>query len=187
MGEAQVQDKAEAAAEQPAWLDFVEQTIAALRARFGQEAIEESRFRDNVRVIVPATKVYEVLAFLKNERGFDFLVDITAVDYLHYPNARDRFAVIWSLMRTDNGARLFVKTFLNEPDLTVPTVFDLWKAADWLEREVYDMFGIRFAGHPNLKRILLPEEFSAYPLRKDYPLRGRGERHNFRRLTREQS
>ena len=183
MAESNVRDEAKPVVP---WLAAVQDVVETLRTRFG-DAISQSEFRDNVRITVPSDRVYEVLAFLKQECGFDMLVDITAVDYLHYPKARDRFGVIWSLLRTEDGARLFVKTYLNEPDLTVPTVFDLWKAADWLEREVYDMFGIRFAGHPNLRRILLPEEFTAFPLRKDYPLRGRGERHNFRRLTREQS
>ncbi len=166
--------------EQPA---FVRKVID----RFGADRVSMSVFRDNLRLIVPRELSYEVLRFLKEECGFDMLVDITAVDYLYYPKARDRFGVIWSLLNTATNERVFVKAFLNEPDLVVRSVFDLWKAADWLEREVYDMFGIRFAGHPNLRRILLPDEFTAFPLRKDYPLRGRGERHNFRRLTREQS
>ena len=76
------------------------------------------------------------------------------------------------------------RTFLNEPDLRIPSVVSLWEGANWMEREVYDMFGIEFEGHPDLRRILMPEEFTAYPLRKDYPLQGRGERHNFPTITR---
>jgi NADH-quinone oxidoreductase subunit C len=76
---------------------------------------------------------------------------------------------------------------LNEPNLKLPSVYSLWKGADWMEREVYDMYGIRFENHPNLLRILMPQEFAAYPLRKDYPLRGRGERHNFPVITRAES
>jgi NADH-quinone oxidoreductase subunit C len=76
---------------------------------------------------------------------------------------------------------------VNDPDPVLPTVYHLWRAADWLEREVFDMFGIRFEGHPDLRRLLLPDEFEAYPLRKDYPLKGRGERHNFPVLTRSDS
>ena len=72
-----------------------------------------------------------------------------------------------------------MRVFLNEPDLTVPSAVPLWEGANWMEREVYDMFGIRFDGHPDLRRILMPEEFAAFPLRKDYPLQGRGEQHNF--------
>src|ERR1041385_6384628 len=97
---------------------------------------------------------------------------------------RERFGVVYGLLNVATGERVFVKTFVNEPDLTLPSAFDLWRGADWLEREVYDMYGIIFDGHPDLRRILMPEEFTAYPLRKDYPLQGRGERHNFHRLTR---
>ncbi len=100
---------------------------------------------------------------------------------------RDRFGVVYLLANTTTGERLIVKTFVNEPDPTLPSVVPLWKGADWMEREVYDMFGIAFAGHPDLRRILMPEEFTAFPLRKDYPLRGRGERHNFPVITRAES
>jgi NADH-quinone oxidoreductase subunit C len=80
-----------------------------------------------------------------------------------------------------------VRTFLNEPDLVVPSAVSLWEGANWLEREVWDMFGITFEGHPDHRRILLPDEFTAFPLRKDYPLQGRGERHNFERLERSEA
>jgi NADH-quinone oxidoreductase subunit C len=83
--------------------------------------------------------------------------------------------------------RLVIKVGVNDPDPVLPSVFALWPGADWMEREVYDMFGIRFRSHPDLRRILMPDEFAAYPLRKDYPLRGRGERHNFPRLSRAES
>src|SRR5262249_9542729 len=119
--------------------------------------------------------------------GFDMLIDITAVDYLHYPDAKDRFGVVYCLLDTATGERLYVKTFVNEPELKLPSAFPLLKGADWMERELYDMFGIGFERHPDLRRLLMPEEFAAYPLRKDYPLRGRGERHNFPALTREES
>jgi len=164
-----------------------EATLAKLRDRLGAEAVSISEFRDNTRVVVPARDVLAALECLKNECGFDFLVDITAVDYLHYPDAKDRFGVVWCLLNTATGERLVVKTFLNEPDLNLPSAYGLWKGANWMEREVFDMFGIRFEGHPDLRRILMPELFTAYPLRKDYPLRGRGERHNFPVITRAES
>jgi NADH-quinone oxidoreductase subunit C len=115
------------------------------------------------------------------------LVDVTAVDYLEYRGARDRFAVIYLLASTETNERLTVKVFVNDPDPLLPSAVPLWEGAGWLEREVFDMFGIRFQGHPDLRRILMPDEFTAYPLRKDYPLRGRGERHNFPVLTRTES
>jgi NADH-quinone oxidoreductase subunit C len=158
-----------------------------LTERFGADAFTTSAFRDNRRVIVRPERLIAILECLKNECGFDMLVDLTAVDYLHYPDARDRFGVIFALLNTTTGERLYVKTHLNEPDLTLPSAFVLWKGADWMEREVYDMYGIVFEGHPDLRRILMPEEFTAYPLRKDYPLRGKGERHNFPVITRAES
>jgi NADH-quinone oxidoreductase subunit C len=160
--------------------------LAALRERFGRD-ITESTFRDNRRIVVPAGKLYGVLESLKAEHGFDMLVELTAVDYLEYADATDRYGVVYGLVNTASGERLLVKTFLNPPELELPSVYPLWRSADWLEREVYDMFGITFRGHPDLRRILMPEEFAAYPLRKDYPLKGRGERHNFPVITRAES
>ena len=113
--------------------------------------------------------------------------DVSGVDYLNYPGATDRYAVIYALTNTTSGERVIVKTMLNDPDPQVASVYPLWKAADWMERECYDMFGVHFIGHPDPRRILLPDEFVSYPLRKDYPLRGRGERHNFPTVTRAES
>jgi NADH-quinone oxidoreductase subunit C len=157
-----------------------------LHDRFGYD-ITESMFRDNRRFQVPSEKVYFVLEVLWREMGFDMLVEMTAADYLEYPGATDRFGVMYVLLNTTTGERVIVKTFLNPPELELPSVYPLWKSADWLEREIYDMYGITFAGHPDLRRILMPEEFTAYPLRKDYPLKGRGERHNFPVITRAES
>jgi NADH-quinone oxidoreductase subunit C len=158
-----------------------------LKGRFGADAFTAEEFRDNRRVIVKPDSLYQFLECLKNECGFDMLADLTAVDYLKYPGARDRFGVVYVLLNTATSERVIVKTYLNEPDLTIPSAFPLWRGADWMEREVFDMFEIRFAGHPDLRRILMPEEFTSFPLRKDYPLRGRGERHNFPVITRAES
>jgi NADH-quinone oxidoreductase subunit C len=155
-----------------------------LKERFGADGFTTSQFRDNRRVVVKPGVLFPVLKCLKEQCGFDMLSDITAVDYLHYPDARDRFGVVYLLSSTATGERVVVKTYLNEPELTLPSAFPLWKGADWMEREVYDMYGIVFGGHPDLRRILMPQEFTAFPLRKDYPLRGRGERHNFPVVTR---
>jgi NADH-quinone oxidoreductase subunit C len=159
-------------------------TLGKLRERFGADALPVSQFRADCRVTCPRDQAGDLLAFLRRDCGFDLLVDITAVDYLEYRGSRDRFAVVYSLTATQTGERLIVKVFLNEPDLVLPSVVPIWNGANWMEREVFDMFGIRFDGHPDLRRILMPDEFTAYPLRKDYPLRGRGERHNFPVLKR---
>ncbi|MBM3963802.1 MAG: NADH-quinone oxidoreductase subunit C [Planctomycetes bacterium] len=121
------------------------------------------------------------------DAGMDQLIDITAVDLLEYPGAADRFEVVYLLLNTESGERLIVKTHINEPELKLPSAVPIWFGADWLEREVYDMFGIVFDGHPNFKRLLLPQEFESFPLRKDYPVKGRGERHNFPVITRAES
>jgi NADH-quinone oxidoreductase subunit C len=147
-------------------------------------AIATSQFRGQTRVVAPVESLVDVLTKLKEDLGFDLLVDITCVDYLHYRDAKDRFGLVYLLASTDTNERITVRAFVNDPEPTVPSVVALWEGANWMEREVWDMFGIRFAGHPDLRRILLPEEFTAHPLRKDYPLRGRGERHNFPTLTR---
>ena len=154
-----------------------------LRQRLGADGFTASDFRDQHRMVVAQDKLYPALEALI-QGGFDQLTDITAVDYLHYPDAKDRFGLVYILTSTVSGERVIIKAFLNEPDLTVPSAFPLWRGADWMEREVYDMYGIVFDGHPDLRRILMPEEFTSYPLRKDYPLRGKGERHNLPVLTR---
>lgn len=161
--------------------------VAALRATFSADAVKTSEFRDNRRVVVEPGRLFDVLKCLKEEHGFDMLFELTAADYLKYPGATDRFGVVYGVLNVVSGERIFVRTFLNEPDLTLPSAFPLWKGADWLEREVYDMYGIIFEGHPDLRRILMPDAFTSFPLRKDYPLRGRGERHNFPVLTRSES
>jgi len=162
-------------------------TIEQLTQRFGGEGFASSRFRDNVRFDIPPQSLIEVLTFLKSDCGFDLLVDITAVDLLEYPDARNRFRVIYALANTATAERLYLRTHLDLPNPALASVVPLWLGANWMEREVFDMFGIGFDGHPNLKRILMPEEFTAFPLRKDYPLRGRGERHNFPVITRAES
>jgi len=162
-------------------------TEDSLKSKFPQGELVFSQFRDNHRIAVPAAHMFDVLAFLKNEHHFDMLAELTAVDYLEYEGARDRFGVVYVLVCTKSGERLVLKTHVNDPDPVLPSVYSLWKSADWLEREVYDMFGIKFSGHPDLRRILTPDEFTAFPLRKDYPLKGRGERHNFPVLTRSES
>ncbi len=155
-----------------------------LTKQFGVESFQSSDFRDNHRLIVPVDKVYAAIEALRDHAGFDFLVDITAVDYLHYPDATDRYGVVYCLSNTTTGERVVVKTFVNDPDPVVPSVYSLWRGSDWMEREVFDMYGITFSDHPDLRRILMPDGFVGYPLRKDYPLRGYGERHNFTPINR---
>jgi NADH-quinone oxidoreductase subunit C len=157
-------------------------SLSALKQVWGE--IPSSEFRGQTRVVAPREQLFSLLQALKEKLGFDLLVDITCVDYLYYRNSSDRFGLVYLLADTQNNRRITVRTFVNDPEPSVPSVVALWEGANWLEREVWDMFGIRFDGHPDLRRILLPEEFTAFPLRKDYPLQGRGERHNFPVLRR---
>jgi len=157
-------------------------TIQALQQSFAGLAVSE--FRGQSRVVVAPEQVFELLKSLKELLGFDLLVDITCVDYLDYPAARDRYGLVYLLANSVTNEWIAVRTFVNDPQPGVPSMVPLWEGANWLEREVFDLFGITFRGHPDLRRIVLPEEFSAYPLRKDYPLQGRGERHNFPVLRR---
>ena len=124
---------------------------------------------------------------LKHACGFDLLAELGGADYLQYPDAKDRYGVWYCLTSTSTGQRLVVKTFANDPDPKLPSVYSIWKGADWMEREVYDMYGVEFEGHPDMRRILMPDEFTSFPLRKDYPMRGKGERHNFQSITRAES
>lgn len=164
------------------------ETIAALREKFGADSIRTETFRDNFRVFVSREQVVDLLRMLRDSHGFAFLAELGAEDYLKYPGDREhRFEVHYVLLNHDTHERIIVKVGVDESDPTMPSVTPLWGGANWMEREAFDMYGIRFEGHPDLRRILMPEEFTAYPLRKDYPLRGRGERHNFPRLTREES
>jgi NADH-quinone oxidoreductase subunit C len=167
----------------PAYLDL-------LNTRF-EGSFETSVFRDNQRIVLRAEKAGEVLfpllKCLKDECGFDMLAELAGIDYLGYPEVPDRYCVVYGLTNTRNSERVFVKAFVNDPDPELPSVVSLWLGADWLEREVFDMYGVKFSGHPDLRRILMPHEFTAFPLRKDYPLRGYGERHNFRPVIRSDS
>jgi NADH-quinone oxidoreductase subunit C len=146
-----------------------------------------SEFKGQAKVTIAARDLLTTMQAVRDKLNFNMLVDVTAVDWLEYEGAKDRFEVVYCLLDVDSGERLIVSVMLNEPDLQLDSVYPVWKSADWLEREVYDMFGITFKGHPNFKRLLLPDLFTSFPLRKDYPVRGRGERHNFPVITRAES
>lgn len=144
-----------------------------LKGRFGQ-AIEEVRmpgdFPTDVPIIyVKKEEIVEVLRFMKLEPGFEygFLADITATDEQVHP----RFEVVYNLFSPTRLWRIRVKVRAGESE-EVPTIVSLWKSANWAEREVWDMFGIKFKGHPDLRRILMDSRWEGHPLRKDYPLRG---------------
>jgi NADH-quinone oxidoreductase subunit C len=166
-------------------MDVLTEVLTQLQQRFPD--VTHSAFRGQTRVWVSRGQMFALFTWLQQELGFDLLVDITCVDYLQYRGAKHRFGMVYLLARTESATRLTVRVPLDEPDLHLPSLVSLWAGADWLEREVWDLFGIRFDGHPDLRRIVLPEAFAAHPLRKDYPLQGRGERHNFPVIRRGQA
>lgn len=140
--------------------------VSRLRQRFGSGIREASTYVGQNYVVVDRSIVYDVLQQLHDEEEFDYLVDCTAT---HYPQRPQPFEVIWILYSFARNERIRVKTMLAEGESS-PSVVPLWSTANWLEREVYDMFGIRFEGHPDLRRILLPEDWKGFPLRKDHSI-----------------
>lgn len=123
-----------------------------------------------VTVTVPKLHIAEVCAYLKSNQGFNMLADLCGAD--RGPEEDPRFEVNYHLFSTTHHKRLRMKVLLSEDEPNVPTVVNVWKTADWHERETFDLLGITFDGHPDLRRILLPSDFDGHALRKDYPLRG---------------
>jgi NADH-quinone oxidoreductase subunit C len=181
--------------------------LAPLKAAFSDTTFFVGEFRDMVTVIVPREKIVPVATFLRDDAKlrYDMLAEVNGVDYLNYPGAKHRFAVNYGLTSIPNNNRLWLKVFLDptqdtaprtalrdedviekgDPGLKVASVCGVWPGAEWMEREAYDMLGIIFTGHPDLRRILTWNGFGSHPLRKDYPLRGVGEREEYKIVTRE--
>lgn len=138
--------------------------------------------RNGMRMEIRAAAIFEFLRTIKEDSAlrFEFFIDVTAVDYSTYSEPKpERFAVHYTVMSPFAGVRLQIGTYLPESHPQILSIAPIFTGANWCEREVYDMYGIRFAGHPDLKRILMPDDYEGYPLRKDYPLKGRGERASF--------
>jgi NADH-quinone oxidoreductase subunit C len=154
-----------------------EQILQRLRDRFGAAIVDTQELRGDTTAVVERAALVEALGFCRDEPGlaFDMLTDLTAADYLKYPGREDgpRFEVVYQLYSLAHNHRLRLKVRVDEDDPVVPTAVDLWPIANWLEREVWDMFGVRFADHPDLRRLLMYEQFVGHPLRKDYPINRR--------------
>jgi NADH-quinone oxidoreductase subunit C len=148
-----------------------------LEARFGAAVVETHDFRGDHTAVVARVGLIDVLRHCRDDESlrFDVLMDLTAVDYVKYPGREDgpRFEVVYQLYSTVHNHRVRLKVRVEEDDAVAPTAVPLWPIANWMEREVWDMFGVRFAGHPHLKRLLMYEEFVGHPLRKDYPINRR--------------
>jgi NADH-quinone oxidoreductase subunit C len=145
--------------------------VQKLQSHDGQAVSAASEFRGELTLVVPAGLLRAVCEFLRSdpELHFDFLADVTAVD--HHP-LEPRFEVVYHLRSMKTGSRLRLKAALSGEDPHIESLLDLWPSADMLEREVFDLFGVRFTGHPNLRRLLMPDDWEGHPLRKDYPVEG---------------
>ncbi len=142
-----------------------------IKAKFGDLVAEPTEFRGEITLkIVDAEKIFDVCSFAKKQLGFDYLVDITSIDnYGEDP----RWSVVYHLRGIANGEEVRLKTDVGEEKSELPSVLPVWRTANWHEREIYDMMGIRFSGHPDLRRILMWEGYPHHPLRKDFPLAGK--------------
>ena len=154
-----------------------DEILQRLRDRFAGAVVETHDHRGDHTAVVDRAGLVDVLRWCRDEPElrFDVLMDLTAVDYLKYPGREDgpRFEVVYHLFSVGHNHRLRIKVRVDEDDAQVPTAVDLWPIANWLEREVWDMFGVRFAGHPEPRRLLMYEEFVGHALRKDYPINRR--------------
>lgn len=178
--------------------------LSPLKSRFPQIKFRVGEFRDIITLVVPRENILEVCRFLRDAQKYEMLIELHGVDYLNYPGATHRFAVNYGLLSVSKNERLWLKVFLDprhdtapgtaprdenlgsgDPGLKVDSVCSVWPGAEWLEREAYDMFGIIFTGHPDLRRIMTWNGYGSYALRKDYPLRGVGEREKYKIITRE--
>lgn len=180
-------------------------TLPLIKQKFPEAKFLASEFRGQTTLVVTPGDLHDVLQFLREDQdcAYDLLSDVVGIDYLNYPKksssekniAGGRFAVVYNLLSTTLNRRLFIKVTLDpsidtsgideDAALHLPSATDIWPGAEWMEREVFDMFGIRFDAHPDLRRILLWETYPAHALRKDYPLRGRQEREHYKVLDRD--
>ncbi|MGB1286664.1 MAG: NADH-quinone oxidoreductase subunit C [Aggregatilineales bacterium] len=155
----------------------------ALRDKFGDAVQHVHEFRDETTIVVDAAQISDVMMFLRNTPGlvYNFLSDISAVDY--YPNdygdayngegsayRPERFGISYHIYSMLYNRRLRIKTFAMEEEPVVPTITDIWQAANWLEREIADLMGIEFEGHPDKRRLIMPDDWDGHPHRRDYPL-----------------
>jgi NADH-quinone oxidoreductase subunit C len=142
-----------------------------IKEKFPEEVLEFVRYLDQVSVTVKKDRIADLCRYLHDNPDlyFDYLVDLCGVDYIE---KRPRFEVVYNLYSIKYRHRIRLKAVVPEEDLNIDSVMPVWTGANWHERETYDMYGINFKGHPDLRRILLPEDWEGYPLRKDYPLKG---------------
>ena len=147
----------------------VPEVIEQLRSRFESDVLDERLYANEHTVLVSRSRIADVCRFLKDDLGFNYLADLGGVDRF---TETDRYEVFYNLVNIKERKRLRVKILVDEEDLTAPSITGVFRAANWNERECYDMLGIRFEGHPDLRRMYMPEDFEYHPLRKEFPLLG---------------
>jgi NADH-quinone oxidoreductase subunit C len=143
--------------------------MARLREKLGDKLLETKEFRGETTALVELGALHDTLVFCRDEFGFDMLIDLSSLDFL---GEDPRFQVVYELATVDDSKHLRIKAKVGEEE-SVPSCVDVWAGADWHEREVFDMMGIRFHGHPNMKRLIMWEGYPYHPLRKDFPLTGK--------------
>jgi NADH-quinone oxidoreductase subunit C len=148
---------------------WVPGVVEALKERFGGDVLEVGEYANEHTVTVRKEQIVAVCRFLKDEQGFTYLADLGGGDSF---TEDERFEVFYNLVNIQGGKRIRIKVRVDEDDLVVPSVTSVFRAANWNEREAIDMFGIRFEGNPDPRRIYMPEDFEYYPLRKEFPLLG---------------
>lgn len=146
--------------------------VEAVKGAFPEAVLDVVQFRDETTLVIHPKEIVNVCRYLRDTNGliYNFMSDISSVDYYPDYNRPGRFGVCYHLLSMLYNRRLRVKVFLPEDDPVVPTVTGVWQVANWLEREIYDMMGIIFDGHPDLRRVLLPEDWDGHPARRDAPL-----------------
>ena len=152
-------------------MDIKELVSQKLKKQFSEIDFELSEYLDELTIKLPKEHIVNVCEFLKKDSDLEFLLclDITAIDWAKRKN---RFTVVYHIYSFKNNFRLRLKADVDESDCAIDTVSAVWKGANWQERETYDMYGINFSNHPDLRRMYMPEDFEYHPLRKDFPLMG---------------
>ena len=152
-------------------MEFKDLVTQKLKDQFKDIEFEFTEFRDELTIKFPKENIVNVCRYLKTDADMQFAIctDITAIDWA---TRKNRFTVVYNLFSLKNNFRLRLKADVDESDCSIETVSSVWKGANWQERETYDMYGIKFNNHPDLRRIYMPEDFEYHPLRKDFPLMG---------------
>ena len=146
------------------------EAVEKIETRFQNNILLKNSFRDELSLTVTKDSLIEIMTFCKNDLGFDYLVDLTAVDNL---GTNPRYEVVYELYSYSDSCHLRIKVGVDESEREVSSVVGLWPTANWHEREAFDMIGVTFSGHPDMRRILMWEGYPYYPLRKDFPLAGK--------------